>query len=252
MKKRNISLLTIVAFMLYYLMIMRILPSPIKYSSQNWSFLLFNVQCSIPACVVLYLIHKKEILKSIGLDRNIIQGFTYGFICVVPMLLYMLLFGRWNNSISLLYLFNATVVAGFFEELLFRGLLFGQLFRYAKWGFLPAILVASFIFGLGHIYQGTDITSSILAGLITGLGGILFGWIYIETNYSLWCNAFLHILMNFSWTAFSNVNNGAIGDVGTNIARALTIIIAVCLVIFYKRKKNIPYIVTFKKLLINK
>lgn len=237
--------------MLYYLMIMGILPSPIKYSTQNWSCLLFYIQCSIPSCIVLYLIHKKDFLKSIGLNRNILQGFAFGVISTLPMLLYVLAFGKWNDSISLLYLFNATVIAGFFEELFFRGLLLGQLFRYAKWGFLPAILVASCIFGLGHISQGTDIMSSVLAGLVTGLGGVLFGWIYIETNYNLWCSIFLHILMNFSWTAFSDVNNGAVGNTRINIVRVLTIIIAICLVILYKRKKKIPYVVRFKTLWVN-
>lgn len=248
MKKSSIALLTILAFTLYYLMIMKVIPSPIKYSSQNWSFLLFYIQCSIPFVGILYLIHKKGFLKAIGLDKGFIQGIAYSSLCILPMLLYVLILGKWNNSISLVYLFNATVVAGFFEELFFRGLLVGQLFRYAKWGFLPTILIASCIFGLAHISQGTNIPTSILAGLITGLGGILFGWIYIETNYNLWCNAFLHILMNFTWTAFSIVDNGAIGNIGINMARALTILLAIGLIIFYKRKKRIPYLINLNTL----
>ncbi len=86
------------------------------------------------------------------------------------MLLYAVVFGKWNSNSSLWYLFNATVIAGFFEELFFRGILMGQLFRYAKWGFVPSMLIASVIFGIGHIYQGADLVSSILAGVVTGLG----------------------------------------------------------------------------------
>ena len=98
------------------------------------------------------------------------RGFIYAFVCVLPMLLYAVVFGKWNSNSSLWYLFNATVIAGFFEELFFRGILMGQLFRYAKWGFVPSMLIASVIFGIGHIYQGADLVSSILAGVVTGLG----------------------------------------------------------------------------------
>lgn len=252
MKKSIIALLTLLVFTLYYLLIMKLIPSPIKYSSQNGSFLLFYIQCSLPVAGVLYLIHKKRWLEAIGLDRGFIQGVTYGCVCILPMLLYVLVFGKWNHSISLIHLVNATLVAGFFEEVFFRGLLLGQLSRYAKWGFLPTLLIASCIFGLAHISQGSDIPSSVLAGLVTGLGGILFGWIYIETNYNLWCNASLHILMNFTWTGFLNVDNGAIGNTGINIARVLTILLAIGLIVFYKRKKKISYIITLKTLWVNR
>lgn len=112
--------------------------------------------------------------------------------------------------------------------------------------------MVSVIFGLGHIYQGTDITTSILAGVVTGLGGLLFGWIYIETNYNLWCAVFLHILMNFSWTAFSVSDDGAIGGTGLNIVRMLTVVLAIALVVVYKKKKGMPYLVTRKTLWTNK
>lgn len=252
MKHSIISISTISVFGFYYLLITGILPSPIKYSSENWSFLLFYIFCSIPLYIMLRIMHRHNFMDSIGLKGSMIHGFIYALLSVLPMLLYVIINSKWNNTISLWYLFNATIIAGFFEELFFRGLLFGQLFRYAKWGFIPAILIVSIIFGLGHIYQGTDLTSSALAGVVTGLGGVLFGWIYVETNYNLWCCAFLHILMNFSWTAFSNADNGAIGTMELNIVRLLTVLIAICLVIIYKKKQKKPFLINMKTLWINK
>lgn len=251
MKKSIISLSTILVFLLYYLLIVGIVPSPIKYSSNDGSFLLFYILCSIPPYIVLRFIHKKNLIESIGLKKSALQGFVYALICALPMLVYVMCVGKWNNTLSVWHLFNATLIGGLFEELFFRGLLFGQLFRYAKWGFIPAILIASVIFGLGHIYQGTDVTSSILAGVVTGLGGLLFGWIYVETNYNLWCSIFLHILMNFSWTAFSIADNGAIGNTGLNIARILTLIMAIFLIVVHKKKKGEPYLINPRTLWIN-
>ncbi len=135
MKKRTAALLTIAAFLF---LITGILPAPIDYSSRNWSFLFFNLLCSVPSCIILFLMHKKEFFESVGLKRNLLAGCVYGFICALPMLLFAISCGEWNRTASPIYLFNATVVAGFFEEFFFRGLLLGQLFRYAKWGFLPA------------------------------------------------------------------------------------------------------------------
>ncbi len=251
MKKSIISLSTILVFLLYYLLIVGIIPSPIKYSSNDGSFLLFYILCSIPPYIVLRFIHKKNLIESIGLKKSPLHGFVYALICTLPMLVYVMCVGKWNNTLSVWHLFNATLIGGLFEELFFRGLLFGQLFRYAKWGFIPAILIASVIFGLGHIYQGTDVTSSILAGVVTGLGGLLFGWIYVETNYNLWCSIFLHILMNFSWTAFSIADNGAIGNTGLNIARILTLIMAIFLIVVHKKKKGEPYLINPRTLWIN-
>ena len=252
MKHYLISLSTLLVFMLYYLLITGIIPSPVKYSSNDWSFSVFYLLCCIPPYIVLRFIHKNHVAESVGLKHSPLQGLLYAVICVLPMLVYVIVVGKWNDTLSLWYLFNATVIAGFFEELFFRGLLLGQLFRYAKWGFIPSILIVSVIFGLGHIYQGTDIVSSVLAGVVTGLGGLLFGWIYIETNYNLWCVAFLHILMNFSWTAFSVSDDGAIGNTGLNIVRILTVILAITSVIVYKKKKGEPYLVTKKRLWKNK
>lgn len=234
------------------LLIVGIIPCPLKYSSNNGSFLLFYVLCCIPSYIVLRLIHKNNLLESIGLRKSPLHGLVYALLCTLPMLIYVIAVGKWNNTLSFWHLFNATVVGGLFEEFFFRGLLFGQLFRYAKWGFIPAIAIASVIFGFGHIYQGTDITSSILAGVVTGLGGLLFGWIYVETNYNLWYSIFLHILMNFSWTAFPVADNGAIGNTGLNVVRGITLIIAIFLVVVRKKKKGEPYFINTKTLWVNK
>ena len=244
MKRILLSVTTFAVFLVYYVLIMGIVPSPVSYSSKDVSFPLFCLLCAVPSCLMLGFTHGREALEASGLRRSPSRGFIYALLCVSPMLLFVLLFGEWNRELSAWYLINTTLVAGFFEEFFFRGILLGQLYRYARWGFVPAILVASVIFGLGHIYQGHDLLSSLLAGLVTGLGGLLFGWVYVETGYNLWCGIFLHALMNLSWIAFSLADNAATASWGLNIARLLTVALAIALVILYKKKKGIPYQIT--------
>ena len=57
MKKSIIALLTLLVFTLYYLLIMKIIPSPIKYSTQNVSFLLSISNAAYPwrACYISFI-----------------------------------------------------------------------------------------------------------------------------------------------------------------------------------------------------
>ena len=57
--------------------------------------------------------------------------------------------------------FKNMMIAGFFEEFLYRGFFFGVLFYFAGWGFIPAIILPSIYFGIGHLYQAESLNESI-------------------------------------------------------------------------------------------
>ena len=122
------------------------------------------------------------------------------------------------------------------EELLFRGFLFGQLFKKEKWGFIPATLLAAIFFGVGHLYQGNTLGSLIGVFLFTFSGSVWNSWLYIEHNNNLWIPIWLHILMNMSWTIFQTDTSGAIGNNITNLFRLITIIITVVYTLRYSKK----------------
>ena len=65
------------------------------------------------------------------------------------------------------------------EEIVFRGFLFGQLFRKAAWGFIPAVLINAVIFGMGHLYQGNSLGETTGVFFVTLIGGVWFAWLYI-------------------------------------------------------------------------
>lgn len=120
---------------------------------------------------------------------------------------------------------TGSIYAGFFEEIIFRAALFGILFRYCRWGFIPAALISSVIFGLGHIYQGHDALSALMAVAITAIAGTWFSWLYCECGYRIWFPMWMHIFMNAAYGVFG-MSGGAAGDLEGNIFKASSIMLS--------------------------
>ncbi|PVH25189.1 CPBP family intramembrane metalloprotease [Sphingobacterium corticibacter] len=194
----------------------------------------------IPLFLTTALLRKSipDIPRNLGLNGNLLLGVCFAFLCTLPMLVaFTLKFELTSLSVETIII--NTISSAFFEELIYRGFLFGMLYRFTRLGFLPAIFLGSLLFGVAHLYQSTDITE--LAGIfmITFLGSILFAWIYTEWNFNLWTAIFLHCFMNLYWLIF-NVDDTALGGVYANVFRFTTIFLAIVGTIIYKKKSNIP------------
>jgi membrane protease YdiL (CAAX protease family) len=164
------------------------------------------------------------------------------------MFLSSAIIGQIGEDLNMLRLVHQTIVAGLMEEYLFRGFLFGLLFRKSGWGFIPASISGALIFGLGHIYQGSTFLETMGVFFITSIGGIWFAWLYIEWNNNLWVPIFLHILMNISWGLFE-VSNNALGGFYTNLFRIITITLTILITIKYNQKNGLR--INSKNLIIN-
>lgn len=214
-------------------------------------FVNYVVAGLIPAAALLLLHRPDEIASSMGLSRGFGSGALFGVLATLPMLIGYACMGTFDREVSADHLLTRVVIAGFFEELVFRGFVFGQLFRYARWGFLPAALLTAVAFGSLHLYQGHDLQSALGAFGVTAAGSVFFSWIYAEWNFNLWCVIWLHTLMNLPWIVFSVSASGAVGGIGANILRFGTIAIAIGLTIAYKKQKRLPYCINYKQLIIN-
>ena len=173
----------------------------------------------MPLFIGLFLIHKPiNITKSLGINKGFLTG---------------------------------VIFAAFFEELYFRGVFFGQLFRYAKIGFIPSILLCALLFASGHLWQSSDL--SVLVGIFatTFLGALFFAWTYIEWNNNLWVPIGLHLFMNLHWMLFS-VGDNALGDAYANIFRAITIAFTIVGTLLYKKHNKAGLKITRNNLWINK
>ena len=130
---------------------------------------------------------------------------------------------------------RGAIIAAFIEELFFRGIFFGQIYRFTEIGFIPSILYGAIIFASFHLYQSQDFLTLIGIFIATFLGAVLFAWAYIEWNNNLWVPIFLHLFMNLFWMLFSAGDN-AMGGVYANIFRILTIVLIILLTIVYKKR----------------
>ena len=209
----------------------RILPSSITemvYTPFWW--LLFSVLGS------LILFDWRNVLSSLGLDTKMGSGLGIAFLLTLPMLIGYAFIGQVNEEITPLNIIKGAFVAAFFEEVFFRGFLFGQLFRFSKWGFIPAVLANSIIFGIGHLYQGNSLSETLGVFSVTLVGGIWFAWLYIEWE-TLWLPIGLHLLMNLYWMIF-NISDTALGGFGANIFRVTTIALSVYFTLRHCQKRG--------------
>jgi hypothetical protein len=213
------------------------------------SYILTYLIIGIPIYIGTYLINPKiSIFKNLGLEHNPTKPFMIALLFSLPMFLGGLAFFKFNQEISIPNLIAGTIVAGFVEELFFRGFLFGQLFKYTKLGFISSIIIGAMIFATGHLHQSQDTIELMGIFMVTFMGAILFAWLYIEWNYNLWIPIFLHSLMNLAWYLF-DMDETALGGILPNVFRGLTIALAIIFTIFYKKKQNKELVITRNKLI---
>lgn len=206
--------------------------------SNELSYLLTLLIIGLPLFIGVLVINKPKLFfESLGLNKSIAKGSLFSLICTSPMLIGYAIVFDFNSEITWNEIFRFAIIAAFIEELYFRGILFGQIYRFTKTGFIPSILYGAIIFASFHLYQSQDVLT--LAGIFaaTFLGAILFAWTYIEWKNNLWIPIFLHFFMNLFWMLFSAGEN-ALGGVYANIFRILAIVLIIFLTVAYKRRKG--------------
>jgi hypothetical protein len=212
-------------------------------------FLLTYIIVGLPLILGLFLIHKpKEIINSVGLKSGFFKGIIFSFIVTLPMLIGYSICLKFNKDISINSIIVGVISAAFFEELYFRGIFFGQIFRFTKIGFIPSIMICALFFASGHLWQSNDI--SILTGIFitTFFGAGLFAWLYIEWDNNLWIPMGLHLFMNLHWDLFSGAN--ALGGKYENVFRIITITLAIVSTLRYKKHKGLKLNINKSNLII--
>ena len=150
-------------------------------------------------------IHRFTLARSIsdlGVRAHIARPALFGLLATLPMWITFGIFGVMVRSIAVNSVLYLAFISPLAEELLFRGFAFGQIRRHAGWRFWPAALTTAIVFGLGHIGIHQDPGQALGVFLITGVGGILFAWIYERWHFNLWAPFWLHCLMNLNWQIF--------------------------------------------------
>ncbi len=187
--------------------------------------------CVIPVITILIVCKGKNVLECWGLRRDFLNGWAVGLLCCVPMLVCNLIAGHIVFSFEKLFL--GAVFPGLFEELIYRGFLFGILYRYCNWRFIWAALPAAVLFTLGHFYQAHDFVAGLQVFCVTALGSLFFSWLYMKWDNNLWVPISFHISMNAIWILIPIADaTTSVGNVTANIGRLLTVVLAVALTLF--------------------
>lgn len=175
---------------------------------ENWESLDDNIAYSlillfglITGLVLTIFLTGKLSLEPLGLKINLLKDLGYGILYTIPMFLGFLFIFRFIYILDLSTYYKFLVVAGFGEELLFRGILFGLLFKYCSWGFIPACIISGLFFGAGHLYQATDLASLIDIFTFTFFANAGFAFFYYVWG-SLWMIISLHGFMDVVWAMF--------------------------------------------------
>ena len=252
-QKTIIHTITIILTFLFAFYGKRLLNSfvEVSFSSNAGSIIYSYSWWIIPSIITLgVLFGFKNIFKELRIQKDFLFGLGFSFVTVLPMFVSSAIIGKVDENLNLGVLLHGTVLAGFMEEFLFRGFLFGILFRKLGWGFIPASIFGAVIFGLGHLYQGSTFSETLGVFFVTSMGALWFAWLFIEWNENLWIPIFLHIFMNLSWVLF-NVGSNALGDYYTNIFRIITITLTIIITIIYNKRKD-TFRINKKNLVVNK
>ncbi|EAR16149.1 CPBP family intramembrane glutamic endopeptidase [Robiginitalea biformata] len=209
-------------------------------TSHNLAYLLSG----IPLYLGLLIMHRpQDFFKVLGLSGPLGRAVRFAFLCTLPMVLgYAILFSP-SREVTLNGLLISGLAAAFFEEVFYRGFLFGQLYRYTRLGFIPAVALGALLFAAIHLYQSQDLWISLGVFATTFLGAVVFAWTYAEWDHNIWVPVMLHLFMNLAWMLFA-VSDNALGGVYANVFRIVTIGAIIGLTLFYKRRRNIPLEVT--------
>lgn len=184
----------------------------------------------VPTIMVVLLSGKAVVnyFTSLTSVSGFLKALLFSLVCVLPMLVSSALWSKLNLEQGLVNILHKSLLAGLMEEYLFRGFLFGMLFFVCNWGFIPAALIGSLVFGAGHLYQGASAMQSLGIFMITAMGAGWFAWLLVEWKANLWVPILLHGLMNLSWILF-DISGNALGGVLSNVFRAITIALSIVL-----------------------
>lgn len=176
-----------------------------------------------------------SIIGLAGLSAPIIRPLVWGACVFAPALVYSF----WKAPFVELDpgLWWTGVGGPFAEEVAYRGLAVGVLMRLAGWSLWPACLLPAAFFGGVHMWQGEDLESIAGVVAITGLGGMLLGWLFARWGFNLWPPFILHAGLNLLWSIF-DLGETAIGGGSGNVLRLTIVALAIALTFVFAPRKR--------------
>ena len=195
-----------------------------------WTFL-------IPLVVAAVVVGPRQMVDGLGLNGSVWTAVKIGLVATAVLPVVYAFIAPFTPDDFVRRFLNGSLFPGIGEEIFYRGMLFGILFRFAGWGFLPAALLGATIFGIGHFAQGNSLSDFLGIFGITGAAAIWWSWMYIEWENNIWVPAGLHILMN-GYFAMFDVADGTLGSWTFFAIRVVVVLISVAMTVVYARRRG--------------
>lgn len=198
----------------------------------------YGLYLVVPLAVAAWWRGRDRAVDALGLAGSLWEGIAVAGSCsAIVVIGYALATDLAPPDGLALALFRTAVLPGIAEELLFRAFLFGMLYRYAGWGFLPAALLSALVFGIEHVDQGGDALEALGIAALTGVGGLWWCWLLVEWRWNLWVPIGFHVLLNAYWTAFDMADD-ALGGGWTIALRGACIALSIGLTLVVARRRG--------------
>jgi len=195
---------------------------------------------AIPSVGVLCLVWRQSVanaLAELGLWSNPLVGYGFALIASLPMLVAP------NNgslpSMRASAIAGTVILAPITEEILFRGLLFRQLYHRAGRGLVRAMLVSALAFACAHLTPADFHSPSLIRLLGTQIGmttlvGLVLAWLVYRWD-SVWPAIGIHTCLNLSWELYES---GVSGGMKPFPFRVASIAIAILLTLKFTRTRK--------------
>lgn len=163
----------------------------------------------------------RRLFGLVGLAAPVVRPLAWAALLFVPAVAVAALAAPVSDEFTGLDLFWQGTGFPVIEEIVYRGLAVGALIRWAGWPWWRAALLPAVLFGLVHAGQGAD--PGEVAGIIaiTGLGGLLFGWLFVRWGFNLWPPILLHVGLNSLWIVFALGETALGGWLGNGLRLAV-------------------------------
>lgn len=178
-------------------------------------------------------------IAELGLRAPPSRGVVFGFLASIPLLVVFALTFNPSPHFAAPAALQTAVLTPVTEEVLFRGYVFLQLYRRARWSFLLAVVATAAMFGLAHLgaLAGKASAAQVLGEVgMVAAGGAFFAWLLVRWDDNLWVPIALHGFMNL-WCEIFGCDDHP-GNWQTNAGRVVTVAIALILTEIWRRRQS--------------
>jgi hypothetical protein len=201
--------------------------------------LLQPVLC-VAAVMALHRASPRRAAAELGLAAPWRPGLAFGALVTLPMLVALVLTSPLNPNATGWSLLRTAVGSGLGEEVLFRGFLFLQLYRHARWPFAAAVVASALPFAYGHLYQARETGLALLQGtlevwVVSALSAAVLAWALVRWRGNLWPLVGVHALGNLWWMLLGEGSQRMYGWLGNGV-RLSNAVLGVALTLWLDRR----------------